>query len=89
MKPLFLMNKMIEKEDLRIVFYGTPSFAVPTLEKLIEEKGFYGAVESICDVINEEYALPCDYLTCRGLQECLSDILFLVELREEQANDKD
>ena len=56
------------------------------MEKLIEEKGFYGAVESICDVIND---LPCDYLTCRGLQECLSDILFLVELREEQANDKD
>jgi hypothetical protein len=55
------------------------------MEKLIEEKGFYGAVESICDVINEEYALPCDYLTCRGIQECLSDILFLVELRE---NDK-
>ena len=56
--------------------------------KDIEAKN-YGAVESICDVINEEYALPYDYLTCRGLQECLSDILFLVELREEQANDKD
>ena len=55
------------------------------MEKLIEEKGFYGAVESICDVINEEYALSCGYLTCRDIQECLNDILFLVELRE---NDK-
>ena len=26
----------ITKENLRIVFYGTPSFAVPTLEKLIK-----------------------------------------------------
>ena len=59
------------------------------MEKLIEEKGFYGAVESVCDVINEEYALPYDYLTCRGLQECLCDILFLVELREGQTDDKD
>ena len=32
------MNKIIEKEDLRVVFYGTPSFAVPTLEKLIDDK---------------------------------------------------
>ena len=28
---------MLKKEDLRIVFYGTPSFAVPTLEKLIKD----------------------------------------------------
>lgn len=27
----------INKEDLRIVFYGTPSFAVPTLERLIKD----------------------------------------------------
>lgn len=28
----------ITKENLRIVFYGTPSFAVPTLEKLIKDR---------------------------------------------------
>ena len=59
------------------------------MENLIKEKGFYGAVESICDEINAEYALPYDYLTCRGIQECLCDILYLVELREGTADDKD
>ena len=27
----------MEKKDLRIVYMGTPDFAVPTLERLIEE----------------------------------------------------
>ena len=34
---LYMNMKKINKEDLRIVFYGTPSFAVPTLERLIAE----------------------------------------------------
>lgn len=76
----------LEGEDLREI--SCEEYKA-RMEKLIEEKGFYGAVESVCDVINEEYALPYDYLTCSGLQECLCDILFLVELREGQANGKD
>ena len=29
------MKKVIEMKDLRVVFMGTPDFAVPVLEKLI------------------------------------------------------
>lgn len=75
------LNRKLELENGELREISNEEYKA-RMEKLIEEKGLYGAVESVCDEINEEYALPYDYLTCRGLQECLCDILFLVELKE-------
>lgn len=75
------LNRKLELENGEVREISNEEYKA-RMEKLIEEKGLYGAVESVCDEINEEYALHRDYLTCRGIQECLCDILFLVELKE-------
>lgn len=52
------------------------------MRKLLNEKGLRGAVEGYCDTINE-LASPLNYLSHRNIQECLCDIIALIELDEE------
>lgn len=51
------------------------------MQKLLKKKGLHKAVEKYCDDINS-YASALSYLGHRGVQECLCDILYLIELSE-------
>ena len=50
------------------------------MQKLLSEKGLYGAVEFYCDKIND-VTKDLSYLQRREIQEYLCDILYLVEMR--------
>lgn len=51
------------------------------MQKLLNDKGLYDAVKQYCDEI-DEYASALSYTGHRGVQECLENILYLVEQRE-------
>ena len=51
------------------------------MQALLDEKGLYSAVKQYCDEI-DEYASALNYTGHRGVQECLENILYLVEQRE-------
>ncbi len=84
------------KDDLRIVFMGTPEFAVPTLRRLVEEGynvvgvvtqpdrpvGRHGSVMQPSAV--KQYALSCGLPVLQP--EKMKDETFLAQLRSLQAN---
>ena len=48
------------------------------MDKLLKEKGLYGAVKVYCDKINE-VAEGLSYVPHRDIQEFLCNILYLIE----------
>ena len=56
------------------------------MQKILKEKGLHDAVEKYCDDINS-YASALSYTGHRGVQECLCDILFLIDLDKENGHE--
>lgn len=52
------------------------------MKKLLKEKGLHDAVEHFADRINS-LASVLNYVAHREVQECLCDILFLIDLDKE------
>lgn len=52
------------------------------MQKLLSEKGLHDAVEGYCDRINSLSSI-LRYVQHREIQECLCDILFLIDLDKE------
>lgn len=52
------------------------------MKKLLTERGLHGAVEKYCNDINE-IASALSYLPHREIQECLCNIIYLIDLKEQ------